>query len=227
LLFILNLLSVRNRNNKQKKITFDVKVSSSPFSFVINIFKHFLEVTLQIATYKWSYENISVRRYTLKCLSDCLWLLLMVIATLILIKNSSLTSQFRLPLFQISLYHDSVSLSDLFIYLFFVSFSSFFLHSISWSFVFSHSSSIISTHLQIFFLREIGFEGDFFYFIGFVYHPSYSSNFSFYLQIRGTLWSIKYFVSGIMGYMHEWDNWAQCALIMVVKIATPLKIVEV
>jgi len=96
----------------------------------------FLEVTLEIATYNWPYENIGVERYTPTCLSDYPWLLLMVIATLILIENSSLTSQFSLPLFHISLYHDSVSLFDFIFFPFFSSFSSFFLYSISWSFVF-------------------------------------------------------------------------------------------
>jgi len=64
----------------------------------------------------------------------------------------------------------------------------------------------ISTHLQIFVLKELGFEDKFFYFIGlFLIHLSF--------QIRGTLWSIKYFVSGIIGYMHEWENWSHSALI--------------
>jgi len=64
----------------------------------------------------------------------------------------------------------------------------------------------ISTHLQIFVLRELGFEDNFLYFIGlFLIHLS--------LQIRGTLWSIKYFVSGIIGYMHECYNWSHWALI--------------
>jgi len=76
-----------------------------------------------------------------------------------------------------------------------------------------HPLFSISTHLQIFVLRELGFEDKFFFISLVVSHPSFSSNFNFYFQIRGTLWSIKYFVSGITGYMIEWDNWGHCALI--------------
>jgi len=124
----------------------------------------------------------------------------------------SLSSTYHFIMFQFlfQIYFSSLFFSS--------SFSSFFLHSISWSFVFLplHPLLFIATHLQILVLRELafnlpqkkelGFKDNFFYFIGL-----FLINLS--LQIRGTLWSIKYFVSGIIGYMHEWSNWSHCALI--------------
>ena len=47
---------------------------------MINIFSPSLDVTLEIATCNCQWENTGVGRYTPTCLSDCPWLLLIVIA---------------------------------------------------------------------------------------------------------------------------------------------------
>jgi len=49
-------------------------------SSVISIFIPLLDVTREIATYSWRWENMNCARYTPTCLSDYPWLLLMVIA---------------------------------------------------------------------------------------------------------------------------------------------------
>ena len=47
---------------------------------MINIFSPSLDVTLKTVTYNYLWENTGVGRYTSTCLSDCPWLLLIVIA---------------------------------------------------------------------------------------------------------------------------------------------------
>jgi len=53
---------------------------SLPCSSINNIFNPFLEVTPNIATYNWPWENTDYGRYTPTWLRDYPWLLLMVMA---------------------------------------------------------------------------------------------------------------------------------------------------
>ena len=64
----------------KNKVKYSVTLVSSPSSSVINIFSPSLDVTLETVTYNCLWENTGVGRYTPTCLSDCPWLLLIVIA---------------------------------------------------------------------------------------------------------------------------------------------------